>query len=171
MFVLWYSRSLSEKFLLKCWRKVLPLVTYRECYMQNIFCLGIHFKIWQQWAQVLWAHYVLGSCYSVHTCTKALVAKKIPTYQLVKPHFTKAPSHTLDHLICNHFSRKVVLQTWIFFSGQPLFSNLKKARSMVLIWSDLNPRLGASLPDVTPQGWMLLIYMDSVSHVYLTIKV
>ena len=27
--------------------------------------------------------------------------------------------------------RKVVLQTRIFFSGQPLFSNLKKARSMV----------------------------------------
>ena len=80
MFVLWYSRSLSEKFLLKCWRKVLLLVTYRECYMQNIFCLGIHFKIWQQWAQVLQAHYVLGSCYYVCTCTNVLVAKEIPTY-------------------------------------------------------------------------------------------
>ena len=39
--------------------------------------------------------------------------------------------HPLDHLFCNHFSRKVkksgsrkvVLQTQIFFSGQPLFSN------------------------------------------------
>ena len=40
-----------------------------------------------------------------------------------------------DHLFCNHYSRKVqksgsrkvVLQTPIFFSGQPLFSNLKKS--------------------------------------------
>ena len=33
-----------------------------------------------------------------------------------------------EHLICNHFSRKVVLQTR--FSGQPLFSNLKKNPSL-----------------------------------------
>ena len=40
------------------------------------------------------------------------------------------------------------------------------------LWYDLmNPRVGASLPDLTPQGWILLIQMASVSHVYLTIKV
>ena len=33
---------------------------------------------------------------------------------------------SISYLICSHISRKVVLQTRIFFSGQPLFSNLKK---------------------------------------------
>ena len=42
---------------------------------------------------------------------------------------TVSKAELYSHLICNHFSRKcrkVVLQTRIFFSGQPLFSNLKK---------------------------------------------
>ena len=34
----------------------------------------------------------------------------------------------IRHLICNNFSRKVVLQNSDFFSGQPLFSNQKKIR-------------------------------------------
>ena len=36
---------------------------------------------------------------------------------------------------------------------------------------DLNPQMGCHFRIVTPQGWMLQIQMDSVSHVYLTIKV
>ena len=47
-----------------------------------------------------------------------------------------------DHLFCNRFSRKVqksgsrkvVLQTLIFFSGQPLFSNQKKCRFFLEKW-------------------------------------
>ena len=50
-----------------------------------------------------------------------------------------ATQQTVSHLICNHFSRKVqksgsrkvVLQTRIFFPGPPLFSNQKKCGSMV----------------------------------------
>ena len=40
--------------------------------------------------------------------------------------FNKECQIPVSHLICNHVSRKVVLQTQIIFSGQPLFSNQKK---------------------------------------------
>ena len=34
----------------------------------------------------------------------------------------------------------------------------------------LNPRAGYHLRIVMPQGWMLLVQLDSVRHVYLTIN-
>ena len=48
--------------------------------------------------------------------------------------FLRDTIRTMDHLFCNHYSRKVEKSgssNSDFFSGQPLFFNLKKARSMV----------------------------------------
>ena len=65
-------------------------------------------------------------------------------YRLVlsswKVNIAKKPIAAMDHLFCNHFSRKVekrgsrkvVQQTQIFFSGQPLFSNqISRTRFLV----------------------------------------
>jgi hypothetical protein len=69
------------------------------------------------------AHYMAGSLCCALPCILYRDSSPKDLYKMT----LKA----IDHLICNHFSRKVVLKQWFcklgfFFSGQPLFSNKKK---------------------------------------------